>query len=93
VPLYGDLAVRNAPADAEVFVNIASDDTTTVWRVFNQGLPSDPVRLPKLPSGIDPRVVLGTGRITARALACLRDPTTGDCAELSVSESADLVSP
>jgi hypothetical protein len=93
LPLYGSLPVRNPAQGAEVLVNVAVDDSSVVWRVYSQGSPDEPFRLPKLPSAIDPRTVLGTGRVTARPLACMRDQSTGRCTVLGVGAAADLVSP
>jgi hypothetical protein len=93
LPLYGSLPVRNRAAGAEVLVNVSVDDATIVWRVFSQGSADEPFRLPKLPSAIDPRTVLGTGRVTARPIACMRDASTGRCTFLAVGAAAELVSP
>jgi hypothetical protein len=91
--LYGGLPVQNVQPGLELSVNIATDDSSVVWRIFNQGMPSDELRMPKLPSSIDPRIVLGTGSVTARAYECRLDPSTNRCTELAASASAELVSP
>jgi hypothetical protein len=91
-PIYGVLSMQSESANGSSFVEIARDDSSIVWRVFDQGMGSAALRMRKLPSAIDPRTVLGTGRITARPAVCRRDASTGRCSELAVGAAVDLVS-
>jgi hypothetical protein len=90
LPLYGDLAVRSGASSAVLSVAVASDDSSIGWRIFDAGGSSGTLRMPKLPSGIDPREVLGTGRVTARAVVCVPD-AAGKCSDVGVSAASDLV--
>lgn len=93
-PLYGTLPVRGDFQGLLEIVSIETDDTSLVWRVFNQGVSDDPgMRLPRLPSSIDPRVILGTGRVSAIPVACKADPATGRCTQWATGTPADLVGP
>ncbi len=93
-PLYGSLPVQGDFQGLVEIVDIETDDTSVVWRVFNQGLSNDPgMRLPRLPSSIDPRVILGTGRVSAIPEACKLDSAKGLCTEWAIGTPSDLVSP
>ncbi len=93
-PLYGSLPVQGDFGAFVEIINIERDDENVVWRVFNQDASNHPgARMPKLPSSIDPRIVLGTGRVSAIPEVCNADPTTGRCTQWADGTPADLVGP
>ncbi len=89
--LYGPLPVGNPALGTQVWINIERDDRTVVWRVY--GGESGAFHMPKLPSAIDPRTVLGTGRVTARPENCRPDASGQLCSEFALGAAADLVAP
>jgi hypothetical protein len=92
-PLYGTLPVQGGFNTLAEIVNIERDDENVVWRIFNQDASNNPsCRMPNLPSSIDPRVILGTGRVSAIPEICNADPTTGTCTQWADGTPADLVS-
>jgi hypothetical protein len=91
LPLYGELFLSNPTPDAQAWIDIERDDRTIVWRVY--GLVPGDARMPRLPSAIDPRTVLGTGRITARPQTCRLDTSGQRCSEVGLGAPADLVAP
>ncbi len=92
--LYGPLPVQGDFGAFAEIINIERDDENVVWRVFNQAASNGPAaRLPRLPSAIDPRVILGTGRVSAIPEVCNADPTTGRCTQWADGAPADLVGP
>jgi hypothetical protein len=92
--LYGPLPVQGDFGAFAEIINIERDDENVVWRVFNQAASKGPgARLPRLPSSIDPRVILGTGRVSAIPEVCNADPTTGRCTQWADGAPADLVGP
>lgn len=92
--LYGTLPVTGDFAAGVEIVDIERDDENVVWRIFNQDAPTNPsCRMPRLPSSIDPRDVLGTGRVSAMPEVCIADPTTGRCTQWADGTPADLVGP
>jgi hypothetical protein len=91
VALYGDLAFTNPTPDTEAWINIEREDRTVVWSVY--GSNTGAFHMPKLPSAIDPRTVLGTGRMTARPEACRTDSSGKRCSEVALGAPADLVAP
>jgi hypothetical protein len=92
--LYGTLPVQGDFAAFAEIINVESDDENVVWRVFNQDASNNPgARLPRLPSSIDPRVILGTGRVSAIPEVCNADPMTGRCTQWAEGAPADLVGP
>jgi hypothetical protein len=93
-PLYGtlDFGGFDGPADAKTWVDILGDDETTVWHLYNEGAPGAALRMPKLPSAIDPRVILGTGSVVAVPEVCDAQPD-GYCLSWSRGTPAELVAP
>ena len=90
--LYGTLPVQGDFGTFSEIVNIERDDESVVWRLFNQDASNNPsCRMPRLPSSIDPRVILGTGRVSATPEICNADPTTGRCAQWADGTPADLL--
>jgi hypothetical protein len=89
--LEGPLPVQASDPSVALRVNISRDDSTVAWEVFAS--PGGSITLPKLPSAINPTLVLGTGRVSAEPEVCEPDPTSGRCARWAVGASADLVSP
>jgi hypothetical protein len=89
--LYGSLPLANPTLGTQAWINIERDDRTVVWRVY--GGESGGFHMPKLPSAIDPRTVLGTGRMTARPQNCRLDASGKLCSEIALGASADLVGP
>jgi hypothetical protein len=89
--LYGELPLVNPTLGTRAWINIERDDRTVVWRVY--GAESGSLHMPKLPSAIDPRTVLGTGRVTARPQTCRLDASGQRCSEAALGASADFVAP
>jgi hypothetical protein len=91
-PMYGALPIQNVPSGARLSVLVSRDDEQTVWRIYDEGA-APAMKLPKLPSSIDPRVVLGTGRVTAAPEICNLDSSGSRCATWAVGTPADLEAP
>ncbi len=90
--LYGALPVKGVAPGLVEIVQVEADDTSVVWRVFKQGTSNDTgMSLPRLPSAIDPRIVLGTGRVSAVPEVCKPDPASGRCTQWAQGIPADLV--
>lgn len=91
--LYGDLPITNADPSLRLSAFVQTDGEQTVWRVYDKGAAHDSMRLPKLPSGIDPRAVLGTGDLTISPEVCDLDVSTQRCSRWAVGAPAELVAP
>ncbi|MBV9948628.1 MAG: carboxypeptidase regulatory-like domain-containing protein [Myxococcales bacterium] len=93
-PLYGPLPIESGDPSRAASIDVVRDGNTVAWRVFRGAPQPTPVhwRLPKLPSAVDPRLVLGTGRISAVPVVCVA-ATDGTCRQFAEGAAADLVSP
>jgi hypothetical protein len=93
LPVGADFLVGNiTDSSASLVLNIARDDASTAWRVFQAGSSSIAMHIPKLPSAIDPRLVLGTGEVTVAPELCVPG-SDGFCAQYAVGTPATLVMP
>jgi hypothetical protein len=90
--MYGDLVLHDVAPEAATQIAIETDDETSVWRIYTQGTAVATVHMPRLPSAIDPRVVLGTGRVAAVPEVCVID-SSGRCSQFASGAAADLVAP
>jgi hypothetical protein len=91
--LYGNLPITNADPSLLLSAFVQTDGEQTVWRVYDEGAAHDSMRLPELPSGIDPRDVLGTGDITVSPEVCELDASTQRCSRWAVGAPAELLAP
>jgi hypothetical protein len=89
--MSADIVVSHVAPGADVRLNIVRDDLSTGWRVFQPG-GSATMHIPKLPSAIDPRLVLGTGEVTVVPQVCVAGPD-GFCAQYATGAPATLVMP
>jgi hypothetical protein len=92
LPLYGDVVVKTVSSPPQLWLDIERDDASTAWRVYQHGTNPNTFRVPRLPSAIDPRLVLGTGSVSAVPEACVPG-TDGFCDEYATGAPATLVSP
>jgi hypothetical protein len=89
--LYGRLPITNADPSLQLRAFVQTDGEQIVWRVYDEGAAHDSMRLPELPSGIDPRIVLGTGDITVSPEVCELDASTQRCSRWAVGAPAELL--
>jgi hypothetical protein len=87
-----DVVVSQVAPGAAVSLNIVRDDLSTGWRVFQQGSSASTIHIPKLPSAIDPRLVLGTGEVTVAPEVCVAG-ADGFCSGYAAGAPATLVMP
>jgi hypothetical protein len=90
--MSADIVVSHVAPGAAVRLNILRDDRSPGWQVFLQGNSASAIHIPKLPSAIDPRLVLGTGEVTVAPEQCVAGPD-GFCAQYATGAPATLVMP
>jgi hypothetical protein len=91
LPLYGPLPIANADPSLQLSAFVETDGEQIVWRVYDEGAAHDAMRLPSLPSTVDPRAVLGTGRVSVSPEVCQLDASGSGCASWAVGAPAELV--